>query len=278
MPLSPFDPECRQGGSRVDGTHVLNRGDHGVSATPLGASGDPSVVTMQRAPDVPELIDTHIAQAAMGLARSTESPAVFNHSVRSYLFGELLAARDGLRPGADYDSETLFLACVLHDLGVGTAATGKARFEVEGADLAAALLTEHGCERAVVDGVWEAIALHSSFGIAERRGPLCYLTRLGIGVDFRPRCRVHRRKDRRGDSCPLAAASHDELADGRNRGPRATQPRSGAAVFAARNCAARAAIRRHHAAGAGGNARPVGRLIEPGEKQAMRQAEDACCP
>ena len=133
---------------------------------------------------LPHLIDTDVAQAAIRVARSTESPAVFNHSVRSYLFGELLAARDGLRPGADYDSETLFLACVMHDLGVGTAASGKARFEVEGADLAATLLTDHGCERAVVDGVWEAIALHTSSGIAERRGPLFYLTRLGIGMDF----------------------------------------------------------------------------------------------
>jgi hypothetical protein len=137
-----------------------------------------------RPPDLPEFIDTDVARAAIRLAQSTESPAVFNHSVRSYLFGELLAARDGLLPGADYDRETLFLACVLHDLGAGTAAAGKARFEVEGADLAAALLTEHGCDRAVVDGVWDAIALHTSSGIAERRGPLCYLTRLGVGVDF----------------------------------------------------------------------------------------------
>jgi HD domain len=139
---------------------------------------------MKQAPDLPELINSDVAQAAIGAARSTESPAVFNHSVRSYLFGELLAARDGLRPGADYDSETLFFACVMHDLGVGSAASGKTRFEVEGADLAATLLTDHGCERAVVDGVWDAIALHTSSGIAERRGPLCYLTRLGIGVDF----------------------------------------------------------------------------------------------
>ena len=144
----------------------------------------PNVVTMQQAPDLPELINTDIAQAAIRFARSTESPSVFNHSVRSYLFGELLAARDGLRAGTDYDSETLLLACVMHDLGAGTAAPGKERFEVEGADLAATLLTDHGCERAVVDGVWDAIALHSSSGIAERRGPLCYLTRVGICVDF----------------------------------------------------------------------------------------------
>ncbi|SPM37795.1 HD domain-containing protein [Mycobacterium rhizamassiliense] len=130
------------------------------------------------------LPETAAAQAAIRLAQSTESPSVFNHSVRSYLFAELLAAREGMHPDAEYDSEALFLGCVLHDLGVGTAAPGKARFEVEGADLAAALLTEHGCERAVVDGVWEAIALHTSGGIAERRGPLCYLVRNGVGADF----------------------------------------------------------------------------------------------
>jgi len=133
---------------------------------------------------VSDLVDTGVAQAAIRLAQSTESPSVFNHSVRSYLFGELLAAHEGMRPGAEYDREALFLGCVLHDLGVGTAAPGKQRFEVEGADLAAALLTEHDCQRAVVDGVWEAIALHSSPGIAERRGPLCYLVRLGVGMDF----------------------------------------------------------------------------------------------
>lgn len=136
---------------------------------------------MQQVPDLP---DTSVARAAIRLARSTESPSVFNHSVRSYLFGELVASHYGMRAGVDYHSEALFLGCVLHDLGVGTAAPGKARFEVEGADLAAAFLTEQGCERAIVDGVWEAIALHSSMGIADRRGALCLLTQSGIGADF----------------------------------------------------------------------------------------------
>jgi hypothetical protein len=131
-----------------------------------------------------ELPGTAVAQAAARLAQSSESPSVFNHSVRSFFFGGLLAAREGIRPGTEYDSEALFLACVLHDLGVGSAAPGEARFEVEGADLAAALLTEHGCDRAVVDGVWEAIALHTSAGIADRRGALCHLTRSGVGIDF----------------------------------------------------------------------------------------------
>ena len=130
------------------------------------------------------LPDTSVAQAATRLAQSTETPSVFNHSVRSYLFGELIAAHEGMRPGADYDGDALFLGCVLHDLGAGSAALGKERFEVEGADLAAALLTEHGCERTTVDAVWEAIALHTSAGIADRRGALCHLVRSGVGADF----------------------------------------------------------------------------------------------
>jgi len=146
---------------------------------------------MQEAPDLPGLVTTDVAQAAIRLARSTESPSVFNHSVRSYVFGELLAARDGLRPGADYDRETLFLACVLHDLGAGTAAAGKARFEVEGADLAAALLTDNGCERAVVDGVWDAIALHTSGHCGAARTALLPDSCRHL-CGFRPRRRVHR--------------------------------------------------------------------------------------
>lgn len=133
---------------------------------------------------IPVLPDTSVARAAIRLAESTESPSVFNHSVRSYLFGELVAAHEGMHPGADYDRDALFLGCVLHDLGAGSAAPGKQRFEVEGADLAAALLTEHGCGRTLVDDVWEAIALHTSMGIADRRGALCHLVASGVGVDF----------------------------------------------------------------------------------------------
>jgi hypothetical protein len=130
------------------------------------------------------LPDTAVAQAAILLAQATELPSVFNHSVRSYFFGELLAAHEGMRPGNDYQADALFLGCVLHDLGAGSAAPGKERFEVEGADLAAALLTDHGCERALVDSVWEAIALHTSLGIADRRGTLCHLVGSGVAVDF----------------------------------------------------------------------------------------------
>src|SRR4051794_33384473 len=72
---------------------------------------------------------------------------------------------------------------VMHDLGLGKHARGQARFEVEGADLAAAVLREHDVAEADVDRVWEAIALHSSHGLADRRGLLTYLTYKGVFID-----------------------------------------------------------------------------------------------
>jgi hypothetical protein len=125
-----------------------------------------------------------LADAALTIVRSSESAAVANHSLRSFYFAELLAAHEGCQQDAGYDPELLFAATVMHDLGTGALAKGEARFEVEGADLAAAVLREHGVAEPDVDRVWEAIALHTSPGIAERRGLLAYLTREGVGIDF----------------------------------------------------------------------------------------------
>jgi HD domain len=124
-----------------------------------------------------------LADACVSLARTTESAAIFDHSIRSFLYARLLAEREGSLADAAYDEGLLFAACILHDLGLGTGAPGKARFEVEGADLAAALLSERGVAARDIDRVWEAIAPHSSLGIAERRGLLAYLTQTGVFID-----------------------------------------------------------------------------------------------
>ncbi|MDT0344824.1 HD domain-containing protein [Streptomyces litchfieldiae] len=133
---------------------------------------------------IPALPDLPTARRAVEHAQSHESEPVANHSVRSYLFAVLLAEHQGLRAGADFDADLLFHACVLHDLGTSPSAPGQERFEVEGADMAADFLTAQGYGTRDVDLVWEAIALHTSPGIAERRGPLARLTRGGIAGDF----------------------------------------------------------------------------------------------
>lgn len=139
---------------------------------------------MDTTTSVPALPGTPLAVRALEYVRACETEPVINHSIRSYLFATLLADHEGLRPVADYDKDLLFYACVLHDLGTSPLANGTERFEVEGADLAAAFLADGGFGAADVDLVWEAIALHSTPGIPERRGPLAYLTRLGVAMDF----------------------------------------------------------------------------------------------
>jgi hypothetical protein len=104
--------------------------------------------------------------------------------VRSYLFARLVAQSRALEPGVDFEDELLYVACVLHDTGLAASADSGARFEVDGADLASQLLASHGIqpERATV--VWDAIALHTSFGIAERKQLEVQLARAGIALDF----------------------------------------------------------------------------------------------
>ncbi|MEU7220414.1 HD domain-containing protein [Nocardia iowensis] len=125
-----------------------------------------------------------LADAVMAVVWSSLPEPIANHSVRSFLFAELLAEHQGLINDPEYDRELVFAAAVMHDLGTGNRAPGKARFEVEGADIAADVLTRHGASAAAVDRVWEAIAFHTSEGIAERRGLLPYLTAEGSKMDI----------------------------------------------------------------------------------------------
>jgi HD domain len=122
------------------------------------------------------------AMAAVDLVVTAEPPPVANHSIRSYLFARLLAAHEGM--AGEVDDRLLFAATVLHDIGLRAGVTSTERFEVDGADLAAEFLRGHGFGEREIDVVWEAIALHSSPGIAERRGPVAMLTRAGVGMDF----------------------------------------------------------------------------------------------
>ncbi|MEO7736037.1 MAG: HD domain-containing protein, partial [Kofleriaceae bacterium] len=129
---------------------------------------------------LPALPDSPAALAALDKVLRLESPAIANHSVRSYLFGMLIAEH---RRVTDFDPLLLFFACVLHDIGLTELGNRTQRFEVDGADVAAELLAEQGFSVADRGIVWEAIALHTSPGIAERRGPVTELTRRGVGLD-----------------------------------------------------------------------------------------------
>ena len=127
------------------------------------------------------LPETEIAEQTYRFAEQIEPAFVFAHSVRSYLYARELAGR---WPVDDYDDELLFLSCVLHDVGLTEQGNGEQRFEVDGADLAARFLREHGAEERRARTVWEAVALHTADGIAGRMGPEVALTQVGILADI----------------------------------------------------------------------------------------------
>src|SRR3989442_15547277 len=110
-----------------------------------------------------------LADASLAIARSSVRRPIVDHSIRSFLFARLLADHEGCLDDADYEEDLLFAATVMHDLGLGERATGEARFEVEGADLAAAGLRRHRVPERDIARLWEAIPLHSSVRIAHRR-------------------------------------------------------------------------------------------------------------
>jgi HD superfamily phosphodiesterase len=81
------------------------------------------------------VVDTPLVHDAIELARSSSEPYLFNHVMRSWLFGVLIA--EGANPAPD--PELLAVSAVLHDLGLTDHYNGQERFEVDGANAAAPL-------------------------------------------------------------------------------------------------------------------------------------------
>ncbi|XVS66485.1 HD domain-containing protein [Actinosynnema sp. CA-299493] len=133
----------------------------------------------------PPLLTEPFARATLDFLRASVSPAVVNHSIRAYAYAEFLVDRWDARGHEEYDARAVFFAAVLHDLGLSAAGGRRPdRFEVAGADLAAEHLRDHDVDAGTTDLVWEAIALHTSIGIADRRGLLCRLVAAGTALDF----------------------------------------------------------------------------------------------
>jgi hypothetical protein len=125
--------------------------------------------------------DSPLAKAAFELAAGLSSPLLLNHAVRTYHFGAILASRSGLQ----LDRELLYVASVLHDLGLTpTYEAEPGSFEWVGARRAHAFGIEQGMEAQRADLLHDAIALHSSVGIAGSREPEIAMVHYGAGLDL----------------------------------------------------------------------------------------------
>lgn len=125
--------------------------------------------------------DSELATRAITLANALCPEFMVHHSYRTYYFGALLAARNGLA----LDRETLFVSALLHDLGLSDKhADDPGSFEWVSARLAHAFCLENGQSEVNAALVHDAIALHTSAGIADTMQPEIAMVHFGAGMDL----------------------------------------------------------------------------------------------
>jgi len=137
----------------------------GRSAAVIGSSKGQNVATTRSEPEAlpsvvagVRLVDSEIARQATELSRTLSPPYLFNHAVRTFLFGSLV----GRASGRKFDEEILYLACILHDLGLTDRFEGDLPFEIQGAEAAKHFLEQHAYAREKIGIVWDGIAMHAS--------------------------------------------------------------------------------------------------------------------
>ena len=124
------------------------------------------------------LIDSDIARKATELSRASSPAYLFNHAMRTFLFGSLVGKASSQR----FDEEALYLACVLHDIGLTDRYVGDHPFEIQGAEAAAKFLTENGYDKQKTTAVWDGIAMHP-LAIGQYKQPEIALVGAGAGAD-----------------------------------------------------------------------------------------------
>lgn len=125
-------------------------------------------------------IDSALATAADALLAKVSPPALVNHCKRTYVFGTRLLEQ----AGKAYDAEALYVAAMLHDLGLTDAyEDGVTPFEKRGAEVAKAEMLAAGADPAFAALVHDAVALHLEVHAAKDPRPEVAGVSLGAAVD-----------------------------------------------------------------------------------------------
>lgn len=125
--------------------------------------------------------DSQLASEATSLAKSAEPVEIFNHSLRTYLFAELIAKAKNV----SHDQELVYVASILHDTGMCSQyMSATSPFEVDGANLTRTLLSKHGASETRSYLGWDAVALHDNGGLAQHKQAEVMLVNSGVAADF----------------------------------------------------------------------------------------------
>src|SRR5438477_11570724 len=127
-----------------------------------------------------KLPDSRTVRDAYAEAETVSQPWLFNHVVRSWLYGAKLAQHRGLAP----DAELVAVAVLLHDLGLARGGAPDRRFEVVGADIGRAFALSHDVGERRAEAVWVSIALHTTASIAQHKGTVVACCQNGIACDY----------------------------------------------------------------------------------------------
>jgi hypothetical protein len=127
--------------------------------------------------------DSSLCRDALDLCRETSSAALVGHCLRTWLFATLFAGRDDVA----HDDEVLYIACLLHDLGLTPGhwqRDKRARcFAVEGAFAAERFCLERGEASGRAAQIAEAIVCHLNVRVPLECGPETRLLHAGVGLD-----------------------------------------------------------------------------------------------
>ena len=124
--------------------------------------------------------DSKLAKDAADILREYGNDLLWNHSNRVFLFG----AVNGEKASQNYDLELLYVSALFHDLGLTKKySSDDLRFEVDGANAARSFLQQYKIPNESIQLVWDAIALHTTPGVAEHKESEVALLFHGVGLD-----------------------------------------------------------------------------------------------
>lgn len=130
--------------------------------------------------------DSAAARDAVERCREVSSESLANHCLRTWLFGRAFGAVAKM----DVDDEALFVAAMLHDLGLTSRWSGEGSadappcFTVRGSRGVAELAARQGWDDARRDTVAEAITLHLNPRVdAGEHGAVAHLLNAGAALD-----------------------------------------------------------------------------------------------
>jgi hypothetical protein len=125
--------------------------------------------------------DTAAATAALDVSRTFHSPAFLNHCVRSYLWAAALATAEG----TTFDAELLYVAAMLHDLGLVEPFDSRTvAFEYAGGSVGWVFAAGAGWPTARRERVREVVVAHMAEAVDPAEDPEGSLLDRGTGVDI----------------------------------------------------------------------------------------------